>query len=146
MCIGNPPNDESSFQRDRLASLSGDAPMRRCSRPGERYGLMAAPSADLAPVVEQVAAERAARRFSVSIARFFHCEDDDRCAVEHGGAVMRAYPRLMGVQFSPGKLPPMSAPDASAATIVANAVIGARRAARRGSGGRSRCSGRIGCC
>ncbi len=105
-----------------LASLSGDA-LRLAAEHG--YGLMATPSADLAPVAAQVAAERARRGdFPFAIARFFHCEDDDRRAIAHGVAAVRDYPRRMEVRFAPDKLPPMFAPDASDAVIVGNAVIG----------------------
>ncbi|TDV15725.1 LLM class flavin-dependent oxidoreductase [Paraburkholderia caballeronis] len=105
-----------------LASLSGDSP-RIAAEHG--YGLMATPSADLGQVAEQVAAERARRgAFPFAIARFFHCDDDSRRAIEHGVAAVRAYPRLMGVQFPPGRLPPMFAPDAPEAVILANAIIG----------------------
>jgi alkanesulfonate monooxygenase SsuD/methylene tetrahydromethanopterin reductase-like flavin-dependent oxidoreductase (luciferase family) len=105
-----------------LASLSADS-LRLAADHG--YGLMATPSADLAHVADQVATERAQRGdFQFAIARFFHCETDHRKAVEHGVACVRSYPRLMQVQFAAGALPPMFAPDASDAVILANAVIG----------------------
>lgn len=105
-----------------LASLSGDSP-RIAAEHG--YGLMAAPSADLAEVAKQVTAERARRgAFPFAIARFFHCDEDSRRAIAHGVAAVRAYPALMGVRFPPGRLPPMFEPDAPEAVILANAIIG----------------------
>jgi alkanesulfonate monooxygenase SsuD/methylene tetrahydromethanopterin reductase-like flavin-dependent oxidoreductase (luciferase family) len=106
-----------------LASLSADS-RRLAAEHG--YGLMATPSADLAKVAALVAPERAARGdFPFAIARFFHCESDHRRAVEHGLAGARSYPGLMGVRFSsPANVPPMFAPNASDAVILANAVIG----------------------
>jgi alkanesulfonate monooxygenase SsuD/methylene tetrahydromethanopterin reductase-like flavin-dependent oxidoreductase (luciferase family) len=105
-----------------LASLSGDSP-RLAAEHG--YGLMATPSADLGQVAEQVAAERAVRGdFPFAIARFFYCDEDSRRAIEHGVEAVRAYPRLMQVQFAPGKQPPMFAPDAPEDVILANAIIG----------------------
>jgi len=105
-----------------LASLSPDS-LRLAAEQG--YGLMATPSADLAQVADLVAAERAQRgAFPFAIARFFHCETDHSDAIEHGVACVRAYPGLMQVQFAAGALPPMFAPDASEAVILANAVIG----------------------
>lgn len=105
-----------------LASLSGASPQIAAEH---GYGLMAAPSADLDQVAKQVAAERERRgAFPFAIARFFHCDEDGRRAVEHGIEAVRAYPRLMGVHFPPGKLPPMFAPDAPNDVILANAIIG----------------------
>ncbi|SDC74816.1 LLM class flavin-dependent oxidoreductase [Paraburkholderia lycopersici] len=105
-----------------LASLSGDSPGLAAERD---YGLMATPSADLGQVAGQVAQERSIRgEFPFAIARFFYCAEDSRLAIEHGVEAVRSYPRLMGVQFAPGKLPPMFAPDAPEAVILANAVIG----------------------
>ncbi|WP_114812188.1 LLM class flavin-dependent oxidoreductase [Paraburkholderia kururiensis] len=105
-----------------LASLSGQSPQIAAQH---GYGLMAAPSADLDQVAERVAAQRAQRgAFPFAIARFFHCDEDGRRAMEHGIEAVRAYPRLMGVHFPPGKLPPMFAPDASNDVILANAIIG----------------------
>jgi len=105
-----------------LASLSVDS-LRVAAEHG--YGLMATPSADLGRVSDQMAVQRAQRgEFPFAIARFFHCEPDHRSAVEHGVASVRAYPRLMQVQFAAGSLPPMFAPDAHEDVILANAVIG----------------------
>ncbi|MDF1484104.1 LLM class flavin-dependent oxidoreductase [Ramlibacter sp. H39-3-26] len=105
-----------------LASLSADS--RRLAA-AHGYGLMATPSADLAKVAALLAPERAARGdFPFAIARFFHCESDHRRAVENGLAGVRSYPGLMGVRFTPASMPPMFAPDASDAVILANAVIG----------------------
>ncbi|RQN36312.1 LLM class flavin-dependent oxidoreductase [Paraburkholderia tropica] len=105
-----------------LASLAGDS-QHLAEQHG--YGLMATPSADFSEIAEQVAAERARRGdFPFAIARFFHCDEDSRHAVEHGVAAVRAYPRLMGVQFPSGKLPPMFAPGAPEAVILANSIIG----------------------
>ncbi|CAG9267776.1 LLM class flavin-dependent oxidoreductase [Paraburkholderia unamae] len=105
-----------------LASLAGDS-LRIAAEHG--YGLMATPSSDLGQIAEQVADERARRgAFPFAIARFFHCDNDSRRAIEHGVAAVRAYPRLMGVRFPPGKLPPMFSPDATEAVILANAIIG----------------------
>ncbi|HEY0201858.1 MAG TPA: LLM class flavin-dependent oxidoreductase [Burkholderiaceae bacterium] len=105
-----------------LASLSTQA-LHLAARHG--YGLMATPSADLGGVAALLGPERTARgNFPFAIARFFHCEPDHQSALAHGLAGVRAYPGLMGVRFAQGKLPPMFAPDASDATILANAVIG----------------------
>lgn len=105
-----------------LASLAADS-RRLAAEHG--YGLMATPSADIAEVTALVGAERAARGdFPFAIARFFYCDDDSHAAVEHGVEAVRAYPRLMQVQFPPGKLPPMFAPDAPEEVILANTIIG----------------------
>lgn len=105
-----------------LASLSGDS-LRVAAEHGD--GLMATPSADLGQVAVQVQAERARRGdFPFAIARFFHCDEDGPRAIAHGIEAVRAYPRLMGVQFAPGQWPPMFAPDAPEAVILANAIIG----------------------
>jgi alkanesulfonate monooxygenase SsuD/methylene tetrahydromethanopterin reductase-like flavin-dependent oxidoreductase (luciferase family) len=105
-----------------LASLAADS-RRLAAEHG--YGLMATPSADLGEVTALVAAERTARGdFPFAIARFFYCDDDSRTAVERGVEAVRAYPQLMQVQFPPGKLPPMFAPDAPEEVILANTIIG----------------------
>ncbi|AOJ83688.1 luciferase [Burkholderia savannae] len=105
-----------------LASLSGDA-WRLAAEQG--FGLMATPAVPLELVAGQVSAERTRRAdLPFAIVRFFHCEDDDRRAVDTGVAGVREYPRLMQAQFPPGKLPPMFEPDASGADIAANAVFG----------------------
>ncbi len=104
-----------------LASLSPDA-LQLAAREG--FGLMATPSSDLAKVAAAIAPERGRAGWRFAIARFFHCEDDHASAVAHGLAAVRAYPHLMGVQFGGEGMPPMFRPDASDATILANAVIG----------------------
>src|SRR5450830_648462 len=86
---------------------------------------LASPSSDLAQVAQVVQAQRARHgdlRFA--IARFFHCEADPQQALARGLAGVRAYPLEMGVQFAPGKRPPMFEPDAPDEVILANAVIG----------------------
>jgi len=105
-----------------LASLSPDS-CELAAAHGD--GLMATPSSDLAQVAQVVQAQRARQgglRFA--IARFFHCEPDHGQALAHGLAGVRAYPLEMGVQFAPGKRPPMFEPDAPDEVILANAVIG----------------------
>lgn len=105
-----------------LASQSADS-LLVAAEHGD--GLMATPSADLARVAEQMAAERQRRGpFPFAIARFFHCEPDHQRAVAHGVACVRAYPRLMQVQFANGGTPPMFAADAPEEVILANAIIG----------------------
>jgi len=105
-----------------LASLSPDS----CELAATHgHGLMATPSSDLAQVAQVVQAQRARQvdlRFA--IARFFHCEADHAQALARGLAGVRAYPLEMGVQFAPGKRPPMFEPDAPDEVILANAVIG----------------------
>ncbi|MBV5293404.1 MAG: LLM class flavin-dependent oxidoreductase [Curvibacter lanceolatus] len=105
-----------------LASLSPDS----CELAAEHGdGLMATPSSDLAQVAQVVQAQRVRQgdlRFA--IARFFHCEADPGQALARGLAGVRAYPLEMGVQFAPGKRPPMFEPDAPDEVILANAVIG----------------------
>lgn len=105
-----------------LASLSPDS-CEQAAVHGD--GLMATPSSDLGQVAQVVQAQRALRgdlRFA--IARFFHCEADQGQALARGLAGVRAYPVEMGVQFAPGRRPPMFEPDASDQVILANAVIG----------------------
>lgn len=105
-----------------LASLSPEA-LQLAARTGD--GLMATPSSDLAQVAATLAPQRAAcsqQRFA--IARFFHCEPDGVRAAARGLAGVREYPQRMGVQFGAQGRPPMFRPDASDATILANAVIG----------------------
>lgn len=105
-----------------LASLSDDA-WRRAAEHG--FGLMATPAVQLETVAAQVSAARTHRaELPFAIIRFFHCEDDDRRAVDTGVAGVREYPRLMQARFPPDKLPPMFVPDASDADIAANAVFG----------------------
>lgn len=105
-----------------LASMSEDA-LDLAARRG--YGLMATPSADLGQVVTRVAAQRAQRGpFPFAVARFFHCEPEAHKALAHGLAGVRAYPRMMQVQFAPGGTPPMFQADASDQVILANAIIG----------------------
>lgn len=104
-----------------LASLSAEA-LQLAAREG--HGLMATPSADLAKVAATIAPARSRADWRFAIARFFHCESDHASAVARGLAAVREYPRLMGVQFGAEGMPPMFRPDASDATILANAVIG----------------------
>lgn len=105
-----------------LASLSPDS----CELAAEHGdGLMATPSSDLAQVAQVVQAQRARQaELRFAIARFFHCEADPEQARARGLAGVRAYPLEMGVQFAPGKRPPMFEPDAPDEVILANAVIG----------------------